>query len=103
MPEKTDNPMVTAVPKDGTSNMDVGQSLSVLEIIKIRQLRRKMSPEAVKDYKYSFDERSAIREFEGGLGREEAEHLAQDECADAMMQQYPELSTKMTKLLIRLL
>jgi hypothetical protein len=77
--------------------------MSVLEIIKIRKLRRKMSPEAVEDYKYFSDERSAIREFEGGLSREEAERMALTEFVNMFMQKYPQLSREGAKLLISLL
>jgi hypothetical protein len=94
---------VAAVPKGGTSNVDVGQSLSVLEIIKIRRLKEKIGTDIIEDYRCSFSERAAIREFEGGLNREEAERMALTEIVDMFMQEYSELSRECTKLLISLL
>jgi hypothetical protein len=62
-----------------------------------------MSQEVVEDYRYFFDERAVILEFEAELSREEAETAALSEIADMFAQKYPELSREGAKLLISLI
>jgi hypothetical protein len=87
-----------AVPCVENIVQNLGQSMSVLEIIKIRRLKETIGTDAVENCRYSFNERAAILEFDAGYDRDDAERMAMDEYAEAMMHQYPELSANMTKI-----